>query len=358
MNMKPTKTSREWNTSGGEKGSKERFQDRREKPKTKEFSRDGYKPRVKEYSGDGEKGSKERFQDRREKPKTKEFSRDGYKPRVKEYSEDGYKVKTDRYSEDVNRPSDEEGLGEWSERTVEGRNPVIEALKSGRTIEKIYMAKGAIEGSLKLISGMAKDRKIIISEVERKRLDEMSEVGGHQGVIAIVSPYSYSTVDEILQAAEDKKETPFVIILDEIEDPHNLGSIVRTANLSGAHGVIIPKRRAASVTAAVAKASAGAIEYTKIAKVTNVNQTIKELKERGLWIAGLDMDGDACYNVNLKGPIAVVVGSEGKGISRLVKENCDMVVKIPMQGDIDSLNASVAAGIMMYEIQRQRGSNK
>lgn len=330
MNMRPTKTSSEWNKKGSEKNSRERFQDSREKPKKKEFSRDGFKP------------------------KSRENSRDGYKPRVR-YSEDGYKDKNAEYAEDTYRHENEEGLGEWAERTVEGRNPVIEALKSGRTIEKIYMTKGAVEGSLKLVAGMAKDKRIVITEVERRRLDEMSESGGHQGVIAIVSPYSYSTVDEILKTAEDKNETPFVIILDEIEDPHNLGSIVRTANLSGAHGVIIPKRRAASVTAAVAKASAGAIEYTKIAKVTNINQTIKELKERGLWIAGLDMDGDVCYNANLTGPMAIVVGSEGKGISRLVRENCDMVVKIPMSGDIDSLNASVAAGIMMYEIQRQRG---
>lgn len=245
---------------------------------------------------------------------------------------------------------------DWNEKIVEGRNPVLEAIKSGRTIEKIYMAKGAVDGSLRMITAMAKDRGIVINEVERKRLDDMSETGGHQGIIALVSPYVYSDVDEILNKAKIKDEPPFIIILDEIEDPHNLGSIIRTANLSGAHGVIIPKRRAASVTAAVAKASAGAIEYTLVAKVTNINQTLKELKEKGLWIAGLDMDGEICYEKDLKGPIAIVVGSEGKGISKLVKENCDMVVRIPMSGDIDSLNASVAGGIMMYEIQRQRGS--
>lgn len=259
------------------------------------------------------------------------------------------KYNKDSYFEDMDMPK--EG---WDEKIIEGRNPVLEAIKSGRTIEKIYVARGAVEGSLKMITAMAKDRGIVINETERKRLDDMSETGGHQGIIALVSPYVYSDVDDILNDAKNKEEAPFIIILDEIEDPHNLGSIIRTANLCGAHGVIIPKRRAASVTAAVAKASAGAIEYMKVAKVTNINQTIKELKEKGLWIAGMDMDGEVCYKTDLKGPIAIVVGSEGKGISKLVKENCDMVVKIPISGDIDSLNASVAAGIMMYEIQRQR----
>lgn len=247
---------------------------------------------------------------------------------------------------------------EGNENIIEGRNPVIEALKAGRTIEKLYIAKGIIEGSLKVIVAMAKDKGIVISEVDRKKLDALSSTGSHQGVVAIVSPYTYSSVDEILKLAEERNEEPFIIILDEIEDPHNFGSIVRTANVSGAHGVIIPKRRAASVTAVVDKASVGAVEYTKIAKVTNINQTIKELKDRGLWIAGTDMDGEICYKANLKGPIAIVVGSEGKGISRLIKENCDLVVKIPMEGDIGSLNASVAAGIIMYEIKRQRGSIK
>lgn len=247
---------------------------------------------------------------------------------------------------------------EGNENIIEGRNPVIEALKAGRTIEKLYIAKGIIEGSLKVIVAMAKDKGIVISEVDRKKLDALSSTGSHQGVVAIVSPYTYSSVDEILKLAEERNEEPFIIILDEIEDPHNFGSIVRTANVSGAHGVIIPKRRAASVTAVVDKASVGAVEYTKIAKVTNINQTIKELKDRGLWIAGTDMDGEIYYKANLKGPIAIVVGSEGKGISRLIKENCDLVVKIPMEGDIGSLNASVAAGIIMYEIKRQRGSIK
>lgn len=247
---------------------------------------------------------------------------------------------------------------EPNENIIEGRNPVTEVLKSGRTIEKLFIAKGAVEGSLKMIISKAKDMGIVISEVDRKKLDEMSTTHSHQGVIALVSNYVYSTIEEILKSAEEKGEEPFIIILDEIEDPHNLGSIIRSANVSGAHGIIIPKRRSALVTATVAKASAGAIEYTRIAKITNLNQTIKELKEKGLWVIGTDMDGEVCYKSNLRGPIAIVIGSEGKGISRLVKENCDGVVSIPMTGEINSLNASVAAGIIMYEINRQRGSGK
>ncbi|MDF2674269.1 MAG: rlmB [Clostridiales bacterium] len=247
---------------------------------------------------------------------------------------------------------------EPNENIIEGRNPVTEVLKSGRTIEKLFIAKGAVEGSLKMIISKAKDMGIVISEVDRKKLDDMSTTHSHQGVIALVSNYVYSTIDEILKLAEEKGEEPFIIILDEIEDPHNLGSIIRSANVSGAHGIIIPKRRSALVTATVAKASAGAIEYTRIAKITNLNQTIKELKEKGLWVIGTDMDGEVCYKSNLSGPIAIVIGSEGKGISRLVKENCDGVVSIPITGEINSLNASVAAGIIMYEINRQRGSGK
>lgn len=229
-------------------------------------------------------------------------------------------------------------------------------MKSGRTIEKLFVAKGTVEGSLKMIISMARDMGIVISEVDRKKLDDMSTTHSHQGVIAIASPFVYSSIDEILDSAREKGEEPFVVILDEIEDPHNLGSIIRSANVIGAHGIIIPKRRTAYVTAAVAKASAGAVEYTKVAKVTNLNQAIRELKEKGLWIIGTDMDGEVCYNSNLTGPVAIVIGSEGKGISRLVKENCDGIVRIPMQGEINSLNASVAAGIIMYEIARQRGS--
>lgn len=247
---------------------------------------------------------------------------------------------------------------EPNENIIEGRNPVIEVLKSGRTVEKLFIAKGAVEGSLKMIISKARDMGIVVSEVDRKKLDDMSTTHSHQGVIALVSPYDYSTIDDMLKYAEEKGEEPFIIVLDEIEDPHNLGSIIRSANVIGAHGIIIPKRRSALVTATVAKASAGAVEYTRITKVTNLNQAIKELKEKGLWVIGTDMDGEICYNSNLTGPIAIVIGSEGKGISRLLKENCDGVASIPVQGEVNSLNASVAAGIIMYEIKRQRGSGK
>lgn len=241
-----------------------------------------------------------------------------------------------------------------NENLVEGRNPVIEVLKSKRTVDKLYIAKGELEGSIKKLIGIAKDKGIVITEVDRKKLDEMSQTGVHQGVIAIVSPYEYYNVEDILNYAKEKNEDPFIVILDEIEDPHNLGSIARTVNACGAHGIIIPKRRSALVTSTVLKASAGAIEHTKIAKVTNINQTIRELKEKGVWIIGTDMDGEAYYRSNLTGPVALVIGSEGNGISRLVKENCDIIISIPMNGEINSLNASVAAGIVMYDVVRQR----
>lgn len=238
---------------------------------------------------------------------------------------------------------------------VEGRNPVIEALKSGRTVERIFVAKGLQEGSIRQIISMARERHIVISEVERARLDAMSETKSHQGVIAIVSPYSYVEVDEILEYAREKNEHPFIVILDEVSDPHNLGSILRTAEACGVHGVIISKRRAVGLTPTVAKASAGAIEYMNVAKVANISQTIKNLKENGLWVVGADMDGEKMYfEADLKGPIAIVIGSEGEGIGKLVKESCDFIVKLPMMGRISSLNASVAGGIIMYEAVRQR----
>lgn len=276
--------------------------------------------------------------------KKREEKQDLNRPR--EYGEKEEK----RVNEYRSRENNEE-----NENTIEGRNPVIEVLKSGRTVEKLFVAKGAIEGSLKVILSIAKDNGIVVSEVDRKKLDEMSTTHSHQGVIALVSSYEYSSIDEMLKLAKEKGEDPFIIILDEIEDPHNLGSIIRSANVYGAHGIIIPKRRSALVTATVAKASSGAVEYMKIAKMTNLNQAIRELKEKGLWVIGTDMDGEICYESNLTGPIAIVIGSEGKGISRLIKENCDGVVSIPMQGEVNSLNASVAAGTIMYEIIRQRG---
>lgn len=256
-------------------------------------------------------------------------------------------------NDEASKPRSEE-----NENVVEGRNPVIETLKSGRTVEKLYVAKGATEGSIKMIISMARERGIVVNEVEKIRLDNMSTTRSHQGVIAIVTPYVYFDIEDMFKTAKEKGEDPFIIILDEIEDPHNLGSIIRTANVLGAHGVIIPKRRSVGVTATVLKAAAGATEHTKIAKVTNLTVTLKELKEKGLWIIGTDMKGEPCYKSNLTGPIGLVVGNEGSGISKLVKETCDLVVSIPVIGEINSLNASVAAGISMYEVVKQRISKK
>ena len=238
---------------------------------------------------------------------------------------------------------------------IEGRNSVIELLESDRDINKILIAKGERHGSINKIISIAKQRKIVIAEVERQKLNAISKTDNHQGVIAIVPPFNYSSVDDILNEAKQKKEDSFILILDGIEDPHNLGSIIRTAETAGVHGVIIPKRRAASVNATVSKVSSGAVEHVKIARVNNLNETIKYLKEQGLWICGTDGEAKTYYyNQDLKGPIAIVIGSEGFGMSRLVKENCDFLVKIPMKGKITSLNASVSAGIIMYEVVKQR----
>ena len=248
-----------------------------------------------------------------------------------------------------------EGMNERvHENYIEGRNAVLEAYRSGRTIDKLYILDGCQDGPVKSITREARKHDSIIHYVTKERLDQISETGKHQGVIAVSAAYRYAEVEEILCAAADKGEDPFLIILDGIEDPHNLGAILRTANLAGAHGVIIPKRRAVGLTPTVAKTSAGAINYTKVAKVTNLTNTIRELKERGIWFVCADMGGTQMYDLNLTGPIALVIGNEGEGVSRLVKENCDMVASIPMNGDIDSLNASVAAGVLAYEVVRQR----
>jgi 23S rRNA (guanosine2251-2'-O)-methyltransferase len=240
------------------------------------------------------------------------------------------------------------------EFTIEGRNAVLEAFRSGKTIDKLYVQKGVQDGPIQSIIREAKKKDTIINFVERERLDQMSEEGHHQGVIAHAAAYEYAEVEDMLKAAEEKGEPPFLFLLDGIEDPHNLGAIIRTANLAGAHGVIIPKRRAVGLTATVAKTSAGALNYTPVAKVTNLTATMEELKKKGMWFVCADMDGDVMYRVNLKGPIGLVIGSEGSGVGKLIKENCDMVASIPMKGDIDSLNASVAAGVLAYEIVRQR----
>ncbi|MEI3219711.1 MAG: 23S rRNA (guanosine(2251)-2'-O)-methyltransferase RlmB [Lachnoclostridium sp.] len=237
---------------------------------------------------------------------------------------------------------------------IEGRNAVLEAFRSGRPIDKLFVLDGCQDGPVRTIVREAKKHDTVIQFVERERLSQLSETGKHQGVIAFAAAYEYAEVEDMLELARKKGEDPFIVLLDNIEDPHNLGAIIRTANLAGAHGVIIPKRRAVGLTATVAKTSAGALNYTPVAKVTNLVKTMEDLKEKGLWFVCADMGGESMYRLNLKGPIGLVIGNEGEGVGRLVKENCDFVASIPMRGDIDSLNASVAAGVLAYEIVRQR----
>lgn len=241
-----------------------------------------------------------------------------------------------------------------NELLVEGRNPVTEALRAGKPVDRVYILDGCKDGPVMTIKREAGKRNVQIKYVEKERLDRMSETGRHQGVIASVAAYEYGTVEDILRLAREKGEPPFIILLDNIEDPHNLGAIIRTANLAGAHGVIIPKNRAVGLTAVVARTSAGALNYTPVARVANLTKTIEQLKDEGLWFVCADMDGTRMYDLNMKGPIGLVIGNEGTGVGRLVKEKCDMVAAIPMKGEIDSLNASVAAGVLAYEIVRQR----
>lgn len=242
----------------------------------------------------------------------------------------------------------------YQEFTIEGRNAVIEAFRSGKTIDKLFILDGCQDGPIMTIKREAKKQDTLVKFVTKERLDQLSETGKHQGVIAQAAAYEYAQVEDILENARQKGEAPFIFLLDNIEDPHNLGAIIRTANLAGAHGVIIPKNRAAGLTATVAKTSAGALNYTPVAKVTNIGKTIEELKKEGLWFVCGDMNGEVMYRVNLTGPIGLVIGNEGEGVSRLVKEKCDFTAAIPMKGDIDSLNASVAAGVLAFEIVRQR----
>lgn len=237
---------------------------------------------------------------------------------------------------------------------IEGRNAVLEAFRSGRCVDKLFILDGCQDGPVRTIAREARKKDTIINYVSKERLDQLSETRAHQGVIAQVAAYEYSTVEEILAKAEEKGEPPFLVLLDNVEDPHNLGAIIRTANLAGAHGVIIPKRRSVGLTSTVAKTSAGALNYTPVAKVTNLVRTIEELKEKGIWFVCADMGGESMYKLNLTGPIGMIVGNEGEGVSRLVREACDFTASIPMKGDIDSLNASVAAGVLAYEIVRQR----
>lgn len=237
---------------------------------------------------------------------------------------------------------------------IEGRNAVLEAFRSGKCVDKLFILDGCQDGPVRTIAREARKKDTIINYVAKERLDQLSETGAHQGVIAQVAAYEYASVEDILAKAKEKEEDPFIFILDNIEDPHNLGAIIRTANLAGAHGVIIPKRRAVGLTATVARTSAGALNYTPVAKVTNLVKTMEDLKKKGLWFVCADMDGDVMYDVNMKGPIGLVIGNEGEGVGRLVKDTCDFTARIPMKGDIDSLNASVAAGVLAYEIVRQR----
>lgn len=237
---------------------------------------------------------------------------------------------------------------------IEGRNAVLEAFRSGKCVDKLFILDGCQDGPVRTIAREARKTDTIINYVSKERLDQLSETRAHQGVIAQAAAYEYSTVDEILARAEEKGEPPFLILLDNVEDPHNLGAIIRTANLAGAHGVIIPKRRAVGLTSTVAKTSAGAINYTPVAKVTNIVRTIEKLKEKGIWFVCADMGGEIMYDLDLTGPMGLVIGNEGEGVSRLVREACDFTASIPMKGDIDSLNASVAAGVLAYEIVRQR----
>lgn len=241
-----------------------------------------------------------------------------------------------------------------SSEQIEGRNAVMEAFRAGRGVDKLFILDGCQDGPVRSIAREARKHDTIINYVSKERLDQLSETGAHQGVIAQVAAFEYAEVEDILAKAREKGEPPFLFVLDNIEDPHNLGAIIRTANLAGAHGVIIPKRRAAGLTATVVKASAGAVNFTPVAKVTNIAKTIEELKEQGIWFVCADMGGEMMYRLNLTGPIGLVIGNEGEGVSRLVRDKCDFVASIPMKGDIDSLNASVAAGVLAYEIVRQR----
>mgnify|MGYP004442444857 FL=1 len=241
------------------------------------------------------------------------------------------------------------------ENKIEGRNAVLEALRAGKPIDKLYVLDGCPDGPVRTIIREAKKGDTIINYVKKERLDQLSETGHHQGVIAMAASYEYATVEDILEKAREKGEAPFIFVLDNIEDPHNLGAMIRTANLAGAHGVNIPKRRPVGLTPTVARTSAGAINYTPVAKVTNLKQTMEQLKKEGMWFVCADMDGTPYYQMDLKGPMGLVIGNEGEGVSRLIKETCDFVASIPMKGDIDSLNASVAAGVLAFEIARQRG---
>ncbi len=303
-------------------------------PKGKESAA---KPRHENFKKDRNSGPK---------PAREGFKKDreaGQRPTRDEFRRDR---RQDRFQEDLETVSDE--------LMIIGRNAILEALSADRTIDKLFLQTGSSEGSIRKIIAEAKDKGIVIQDTEKIRLDAMAGSGKHQGVIAFASAHEYVRLEDILASAEAKGEDPFIIILENIQDPHNLGAVIRTANAAGAHGLIIPKRRSVGLTSVVGKVSAGAIEHTPVAKVTNIVRTIDQLKSQGVWVACADMDGDSMYTTDLKGPMALIIGNEGEGVSRLVKENCDYVVSMPMEGQIDSLNASVAAALLMYEVVRQR----
>ena len=329
--------------------------------KKKSFKDRGFKGK------DGEKPFKAKGSDRGfrgrdgERPFRGKDDERGLKGKDTRNTADGRAVREGRPSREAvevipaNGARDGREPNEIREDVIEGRNAVIEALKGNTTIEQILVAKGDTEGSINVVLGLAKEKGIVVKEVDRKKLDSMTQTGAHQGVIALITPYNYFSVEAILRYAEEKGEAPFIVILDEIEDPHNFGSIIRTAEVCGAHGIIIPKRRNVGITPTVYKTSAGAVEHMKIAKVTNINNVISGLKEKGIWVYGADMAGKSyCHEVNFNGGVAIVIGSEGRGMSKLTKEKCDVLVKIPMKGKITSLNASVAGGIMLYEVMKQK----
>ncbi|MGL4343617.1 MAG: 23S rRNA (guanosine(2251)-2'-O)-methyltransferase RlmB [Cellulosilyticaceae bacterium] len=331
---------------------------RTEKPKN--YKPRQYKPRTDKPKFDKAQGNKPHY-DRNNEDKDKVQNN---KPRYDKNNEGKSAADKPRYNKSKsNRPKPQRRQDDMvevvedvavNESLVFGRNAVIEVLKSGRDIDKIIIQKGQTEGSIKKIIGDAKAKGVVLVEAEKAKLDELTANDKHQGVVAYVSAHKYSDIDEILNDAKSKGEDPFILILDNIQDPHNLGAIIRTAHTAGVHGIIIAKRRAVGLTATVAKASAGAIEYMKVAKVTNIAQTIEDLKQKGIWVACADMDGEIIYKDNLRGAIGIVIGSEGEGISQLVRNKCDFAVSIPMYGKVTSLNASVAASILVYEVVRQR----
>lgn len=323
-------------------------------PKTPRYKKESrpWKPESKNEAGSGRGEGRYSKSPAKGKPydKTKPFEKG--KPYDKDAAQRGSRLK-EQYKADLREEEDDENIN-----LIEGRNSVLEALKSGREIDKLFVQKGVGEGSIRQIVAIAREKKILIKEVDKAKLDSLSTTRNHQGVIASAALYKYYEVDDILGAAAAKGEDPFIIILDEITDNNNLGSVLRSADAAGVHGIIIPKRRAVSLTPAVAKISSGAVEYVPVAKVTNLNQTMEYLKKKGLWIVGAEMGGETYYSKDMTGPVALVIGSEGEGLGRLIKENCDYLVSIPMKGRISSLNAAVSAAIIMFEIQKQRISKK